>query len=215
MLMPTFLSDTSTEPGAAAAVVAASFAASVAAAVVAASVAAAVVVASVAAVVAAAVVSLEPPDQPARDTAIMDAAAIAVTLFVNLIVLNPPIQKNTLSHFGTFPSMTAILYYGLVHFSILFYSGTYQNSLIMRIFCDFFTIFSRSEAFCELKGKGFPSFTVCLKAAPPGLKQLSEASRNISHIPFLYAVQGRKRYQKSLWHKFPCPLPRFQTGSRP
>ena len=67
-------------PAASAAVVAASDAA--AAAVVAASVAAAVV----------AVVEELPP-HPAKDRAIMEASAIAVTFFVILMFLNPPIQK--------------------------------------------------------------------------------------------------------------------------
>ena len=79
MLMPTFLSATSVVPVASAAVVAASDAA--AAAVVAASVAAAVV----------AVVEELP--HPAKDRAIMEASAIAVTFFVILMFLNPPIQK--------------------------------------------------------------------------------------------------------------------------
>ena len=79
MLMPTFLSATSVVPAASAAVVAASDAA--AAAVVAASVAAAVV----------AVVEELP--HPAKDRAIMEASAIAVTFFVILMFLNPPIQK--------------------------------------------------------------------------------------------------------------------------
>ena len=79
--MPTFLSATSTVPAASAAVVAASDAASEAAAVVAASVAAAVV----------AVVEELP--HPAKDRAIMEASAIAVTFFVILMFLNPPIQK--------------------------------------------------------------------------------------------------------------------------
>ena len=77
MLMPTFLSATSVVPAASAAVVAASDAA--AAAVVAASVAAAVV----------AVVEELP--HPAQDRAIMEASA--VTFFVILMFLNPPIQK--------------------------------------------------------------------------------------------------------------------------
>ena len=78
--MPTFLSATSVVPAASAAVVAASDAAA-AAAVVAASVAAAVV----------AVVEELP--HPAKDRAIMEASAIAVTFFVILMFLNPPIQK--------------------------------------------------------------------------------------------------------------------------
>ena len=67
---------------AAAAVVAASFAASVAAAVV-----------SFAASVAAVVAVVEELPHPAKDRAIMEASAIAVTFFVILMFLNPPIQK--------------------------------------------------------------------------------------------------------------------------
>ena len=87
MLMPTFLSATSVVAAAAAAVVAASFAASVAAAVV-----------SFAASVAAAVVAVvEELPHPAKDRAIMEASAIAVTFFVILMFLNPPIQKIVLT----------------------------------------------------------------------------------------------------------------------
>ena len=75
MLMPTFLSATSVVAAAAAAVVAASFAASVAAAVV-----------SFAASVAAAVVAVvEELPHHAKDRAIMEASAIAVTFFVILM----------------------------------------------------------------------------------------------------------------------------------
>ena len=86
--MPTFLSARSPVAAASlAASVAASFAASVAASV--------SLAASVAAAAAAAVVSgaLDPP-HAAKDIAIADTSASAVTFFVNLIVLSPPIQKD-------------------------------------------------------------------------------------------------------------------------